>query len=105
MVNTDNTNNVNMFGGQQMSAEQFAAISKIAAQQAEQNKKLQEMQQKAINDKIAQLKGESEDEIRAKKLRERKELVDKAELKALEAEQKRQKETNQQKEMKCVVQK
>ena len=77
MVNTDSTSNINMFGGQQMTAEDFAAISKMAVQQAEQTKKLQKIQQKALDDKVAQLKGESEAEQRARKLREARELAQK----------------------------
>ena len=102
MVNTDSTSNINIFGGQQMTAEDFAAISKMAVEQAEQTKKLQKIQQKALDDKVAQLKGESEAEQRARKLREARDFAQKEyedqQIAEYEKKIKRQKDVNAQEE-------
>jgi hypothetical protein len=76
MVNTDNTNNVTMFGGKTMTPEQFAAFSQMAVEQAEQRKKLAENEKKAIADRMATLKNQSEAELKAKRLREQNEAAE-----------------------------
>jgi hypothetical protein len=101
MVNTDNTNNVTMFGGQTMTPEQFAAFSQMAVEQAEQRKKLAETEKKAIADRMATLKNQSEAELKAKKLREANE---KTELEALELEKKNLEKDEAEKERKRKLQ-
>ena len=66
----DNTTNYNTFMGNSMPPEEFAAIQKLAIEQAERTKELLKIQKKAADDKIAALKGESESEKTARKIRE-----------------------------------
>jgi hypothetical protein len=99
----DNTNtaNFNTFMGQNLSPDDLAAIQKLANEQAQKTQELLKLQKQVTDDKISQLKGESEDEKRARKLREAREYrikkIEDREIADYEKDLKRDEETTKRK--------
>jgi hypothetical protein len=97
-----NTANFNTFMGSQPSADDLAAIQKMADEQTKRTQELLKQQKKLADDKAAALKGESEQEQRARKLREAKQRRDKDDedriLSEYDEKLKKDKETKERKE-------
>jgi hypothetical protein len=66
----ENTANFNMFMGSQPNVDDLAAIQKMAEEQTKRTQELLKQQKKITDDKIAELKGETEAEKKSRKIRE-----------------------------------